>query len=241
MWIPMRRISFGVLVLVTGIVAASCGSSSVAPSSPSSTTTSGGSGGGSGAGPTGQTAPSSDSSFDDNDWETEVLSFGNGGTGSAGHLTYLGQAGADYRQITIDANSGGQVAVFSIYIKSGAQYFPSSSGAIFTVDYSEQSILLSGGGSGQYSAPAIRQNGKYYTLTPDGGAFATPDATWTTHPLHGLTQNSFRTLDSASDHPDFSANGSRIEVGFMRMVSASSGGSGKIVGGIDDWHLTLNR
>lgn len=236
----MRRISFCVLVLLTSVAAASCGSNSTSPSSP--TSTSGGSGGGSGgSGPTGQTAVSTDKTFDDNDWETQVFPSGDGGTGSAGHLTYLGQVGGDYRQVTITPNgANGSVAVFSIYIASGAQYFPSSSGAIFSVDYSEDSILFSGGGNGQYSAPAIRQNGKYYTLVPGGKAFATPDANWTHHALSGLTQSDFRTLASASDHPDFSASGSRIEVGFMRIVPTGNSGA-KVVGGIDNWQLTLNR
>ena len=240
----MRRISFCVLVLLTAVVTASCGSNSTTPASPSSPT---GGGGGGASGPTGQTAPSSDTEFNDNDWETEVQTFGAGGTGNAGHLTYLGQVGGSYRQVTIavnsaDSSSAAQVAVFSIYIKSGAVYFPSSSGPIFSVDYSESSILLSGGGNGQYSAPAIRQNGKYYTLVPGGKAFATPDATWTAHALTGLTQSDFRTLASASDHPDFSASATRIEVGFMRLVSVSPGNPGvKVVGGIDNWQLTLDR
>jgi hypothetical protein len=113
---------------------------------------------------------------------------------------------------------------------------------IFTINYSEDSILQAGGGNGQYGAPAIRQNGKLYTLVPGGGAFPTPDASWTSHSLSGLTQNDFRTLASASEHPDFSSSGARMEVGFMRMQSLpSSGTGGTWKGGVDNWRLTLNR
>lgn len=195
--------------------------------------------------PTGQTAIDSDGVFDDSNWDVEVQAFGAGGTGGGGHLHYLGQQDGDYRRITITVNDavGGaqaQVGVFSI--KRGYVYFPSSQGALFSVSYSEDSILFSGGGNGQYSAPVLKQNGKLYTLVPGAGAFPTPDAAWTSHSLTGLTQNDFRTLTSASEHPDFSSGGSRIEVGFMRLLVVPAGSSGRTVaGGIDNWRITLHR
>ena len=235
------------LVLLACIVAIDCGSSPTAPDAPGSRAPGGGGTGGTGgAGATGETAIASDDVFDDNDWDAEVQVLGAGGTGAASHLRYNGQITGDYRHITITANSAensgtaAQVAVFSI--KRGTAYSPTSDGAIFSVDYSEDSILLSGGGNGQYSAPAFKQNGKLYTLVPGGGAFPTPEAGWTRHSLTGLTQNDFRTLASASDHPDFSATGSRIEVGFMRLHSVPAGSAGGTrTGGIDNWRITLNR
>jgi hypothetical protein len=175
-----------------------------------------------------------------------VQVFGAGGTGGAGHLHYLSRADGDYRRINITVNSAegsgtaAQVAVFSI--KRGTAYFPASDGRIFTISYSENSIHESGGGSGQYSAPALRQNGKIYTLVPGAGAFLTPDPVWTPHSLSGLTQNDFRTLASASEHPDFSTAGGRIEVGFMRLHSVPAGNAGGTrIGGIDNWRLTFHR
>jgi hypothetical protein len=241
----MRRIARHILVPVACVLAMNCGSSPTSPDAPSTPET-GGTGATGGSGPRGETAIASDDVFDDNDWEAEVQVLGAGGTGGASHLRYLGQANADYRRITITVNSAegsaaaAQVAVFSV--KRGTAYSPSSDGAIFSIDYAEDSILLSGGGSGQYSAPAFRQNGKWYTLVPGGGAFATPELAWTRHSLTGLRQNDFRTLASASEHPDFSATGSRIEVGFMRLVTVAPGsGGGTHVGGIDNWRITLNR
>ncbi|HVQ12934.1 MAG TPA: hypothetical protein VMS40_05060, partial [Vicinamibacterales bacterium] len=159
-------------------------------------------------------------------------------------LTYLGQQGAYYRQVTINVSSAGsgssaQVAVFAF--KQGAVYFPSTDGAILSIDYSESSINQ-GGGNGQYSAPAIRQNGKNYTLVPGGKAFTTPEGSWTNHTLTGLTQNDFRTIATPSDHPDFSTNGGRMEVGFMRtqIIQAGGGGSQTKVG-IDNYSLTMFR
>src|SRR5687768_7821080 len=141
----MRQIAFRLLVPLACVVAMNCGSS---PTSPDDAPATGG--GGTGGGPTGETAIASDGDFDDSDWDTELQTFGAGGTGGASHLHYQGQASADYRQITItvntpDSGTTAQVAVFSI--KRGATYSPSSDGTIFSVDYSEDSILLSGGGN----------------------------------------------------------------------------------------------
>ena len=242
----MRLMALRLIVLLGCVVALNCGSSPTAPDAPPASGGGGSTGGGGGAGPTGETAIASDDEFDDNGWDAEVQAFGAGGTGGASHLHYKGQASADYRHISITVNSAegsttaAQVAVFSI--KRGTAYSPSSDGAIFSVDYSEDSILLTGGGNGQYSAPAFKQNGKLYTLVPGAGAFPTPEMGWTHHSLTGLRQNDFRTLASASDHPDFSATGSRIEVGFMRLHSVPAGnGGGTVTGGIDNWRITLNR
>jgi hypothetical protein len=229
----MKAILYRTLALLACIVAISCESNPTNPSDP-------GGGGGGGGGGTGAVAEVTDASFDDNTWD-EVLDLGGaGGTGGAGHLTYLGQVGGDYRNIRLVVNGGGQLASFSI--KRNWGYFPSSDGRIVSIDYSEDSILMSGGGNGQYSAPALRQNGKYYTLVPGGKAFTTPDLAWTRHTLTGLSQNDFRTLASASDHPDFSSSGGRIDVGFMRLHAVPGGGAQETkVGGIDNWRITIYR
>lgn len=244
----MGRRTLRALVVLGCVVAINCGKSNPTSPDPTSPPTggSGGSGGSSGPAPTGNTAVYSDDVFDDGGWDEEVQVFGAGGSGSAGQLHYNGQANAGYRQVTITVNSAegsgtaAQVAVFSI--KRGITYFPTTDGTIFTVSYSEDSILQSGGGNGQYSAPALRQNGKLYTLVPNAGAFPTPEAVWTSHSLTGLRQNDFRTIESASDHPDFSAAGSRMEWGFMRLHLAPAGNAGgKKTGGIDNWRITLYR
>jgi len=239
----MRRITLRALVLLVAcVVAMNCGDSG--PTSPDDP--GGGGGGGIGGGGTGQTHIASDGVFDDNGWDTELQVFGPGGTGDAGHLRFNGQVGADYRRITITANTAegsgtaAQVAVFSIS-RTGS-YSPLNDGVIYSIGYSEDSILLSGGGNGQYSAPALKQNGKLYTLVPGAGAFPTPETGWTPHSLTGLTRNDFRTIESASEHPDFSSTGSRIELGFMRLHSVPAGNAGETrVGGIDNWRITLYR
>ncbi|HZM92994.1 MAG TPA: hypothetical protein VFB92_06220 [Vicinamibacterales bacterium] len=246
----MARTTLRALVFLACVVAFGCSGDSN-PTNPDNPPSGGGGGGtagggGGGGGGTGATAIASDDVFDDNNWDAEVQTLGNGGSGGASHVRYNGQEGADYRRVNITANSAEgsgaatQVAVFSI--KRGTAYFPSSDGAIIAISYSEDSILFSGGGNGQYSAPALRQNGKLYTLVPGGGAFATPEPVWTPHSLSNLRQNDFRTLASGSDHPDFSSTGTRIEVGFMRLHTVPAGSPGGTrLGGIDNWRLTFHR
>ena len=243
----MRQIALRVLVLLACAAATNCGGSD--PTSPDAPPPSngggsgGGGGGGGGVGGYTDISETTDQNFDDGQWEDVVQQFGAGGSGGGGRLTYQGQQGAFYRQVTITVNDAGgsaaQVAVFSF--KQGAVYFPTTDGAIVSIDYSESSINQAGG-NGQYSAPAIRQNGKLYTLVPGGKAFTTPDAVWTNHSLTGLTQNDFQTIASAADHPDFSANGARIEVGFMRLQIVQAGGSGSQTKvGIDNYRLVMYR
>lgn len=230
----MKRDFCCALALLACVIATNC------DSNPTNPDPGGGGGGGGSGGGGGAVAQATDQTFDDNTWDEVVDISGAGGTGGAGHVSYNGQVGADIRRINITVNGGGQVAVFSI--KRNWVYFPSSDGRIVSIDYSEDSILMSGGGNGQYGAPALRQDGKLYTLVPGGKAFATPELAWTRHTVNGLTQNDFRTLASASDHPDFSSSGSRIDVGFMRLHSVPGGSAPETkIGGIDNWQITLYR
>ena len=237
----MRQTVWRTLVILACVVSVHCGGGSDSTgTAPSQTTGStGGSGGTSGGGSGGGsdtfrvTLPISDSFFDDGVWDDVVEAYSANGGGSGGHLTFNGQEGAGYRQVSIHIDSGSnpQLAVFAI--RRDVVYFPSTDGAILWIDYSESSINQAGGA--QYSAPALRQNGKLYTLVPGGGAFTTPDASWTDHSLTHLTQSDFRTIASATDHPDFSTG--RIEVGFMRLQA----GLGATKGGIDNYRMVLYR
>jgi ABC-type glycerol-3-phosphate transport system substrate-binding protein len=231
----MRQTALGALVILACVVAVSCGGSSD-PTSPSSA---GSSSGGSGGNETFRVStPVTDSFFDDGDWDDIVEAYSASGSGGGGHLTFNGQEGAGYRQVSINVTSASgsdaRLAVFAINRR--ALYFPSSDGAILWIDYSESSINQSAG-SVQYSAPAIRQNGKIYTLIPGAKAFTTPETSWTDHSLTHLTQSDFRTIASATDHPDFSRTGGRTEFGFMRLQA----GQGQSKAGIDNFRMVLFR
>ena len=245
----MRLTALRALIILACVGSVCCGGSSD-PTSPSSSTQSSGSTGGTGGsggsgGATGGgsdafrvSTPVTDSLFDDGDWDDVVETYSASGSGSGGHLSFNGQAGAGYRQVSINVSSvtasDGKVAVFAI--NRQALYFPSSDGAILWIDYSESSINQSTGNV-QYSAPAIRQNGKLYRVVPGAQACLTPETSWTDHSIAHLTQNDFRTLASATDHPNFSTSGGRTEFGFMRLQV----GQGQSKAGIDNYRLVLYR
>jgi ABC-type glycerol-3-phosphate transport system substrate-binding protein len=239
----MRRTAVQSLVILACVISVHCGGSSdatsTAPSSATGSSTGSGSSGGSapvGSDTVRNTSEVTDSRFDDGDWDDIVETYGATGSGGGGHLSFNGQAGADYRQISIRINTGGSDAKLAVFaVNRHAVHFPSTDGALLWVDYSEASINQAA--SLQYSAPAIRQNGKLYTLVPGAGAIAAAEGSWTDHALTHLTQNDFRTIGSATEHPDFSKSGGRMEFGFMRLQV----GQGDTKGGIDNYRLVLYR
>ena len=193
----MRTTALQALIIIGCLASVSCGGGSDSTGPGPSPVTSAGGGGDAGSDVVRNTSEVTDSGFDDNDWDDVVETLNASGSGSGGHLRFNGQAGADYRQMTISINTGGADARLAVFaIKRGQTYSPSSDGAILWIDYSEASINQAS--SSQYSAPAIRQNGTIYTLVPGGGAFGTPEPVWTDHALTHLTQNDFRTLASAA-------------------------------------------
>jgi hypothetical protein len=240
--IDMRRTVLRFLMAVACATTLACSSSPTSPSpgGGGGGGGNGGGGGGGGGGATGNTTIFDDADLDDSFWDLYEHISGSGGTTGGGHLQTGGVGNTDYRRVVLTVNGGGgQVAHFAM--RRDATYTPSGDGQIFSITYSEDAIHFSGGGP-QYGSPALRQNGKLYALVPGSGAFATSEQLWTPKSLTGVTQDQFRTLDSATDHPDFSATGTRIEFGYMRLSSTSGGDAGgTVTGGIDNWHLVLNR
>jgi hypothetical protein len=194
-----------------------------------------------------------DSTFNNADWELAVFS-DTGGTTVAGQQMFGGNPGA-FRQITdnITAASGPNSvsAVWSFHGKISATYSPQTQGAIFTLDYSEDSILLfnsDGGTQGELAGIALRQDGQVYV----SHGFITPEYSWVHHDQRNLTANNFGLLRSNqmpagsgnqvdfTQHPDFSVNGTTIEFGFFRANANSPGGGAyTITGGIDNWSVTI--
>jgi hypothetical protein len=179
-----------------------------------------------------------DGVFPDIQWQLNAYyTLGNGGTTSALQVLTGGNP-AEYRQITDTVNDAGNypnsaIAGFHQYMPGS--YDPASQGAIYAIDYSEDSIDLSNnGGQGQGAAVAIEQAGIVYV----GPIFITPERTWTHHSYPGLGQNSFVNWPD-TQHPDFSTSGATIYVGFWRQNSTYSGGY-TVVGGIDNWSFVIN-
>ena len=188
-----------------------------------------------------------DGTFTDSDWG--LTKFDNSaGTTSAAQVSTGGNLGA-YRQVTNNVGNAPPPAsclgtLVGFHAKVGAVYNPAQQGAITSVDYSEDAILISGGGDGQGAGPALIQGGQVYL----GPEHVTPSLSWTHFPNWEIRASDFSAVNvtctafvDASRHPDFSSSGSTIQFGFFRANSTGAGGPGyTTVGGIDNWTVVVH-
>jgi hypothetical protein len=189
-----------------------------------------------------------DGTFNPADWEVILFTGGNGGTTTTTQVTSGGNPG-EYRRIENTINNapgpGLRSRVWGFHRRIGATYNPQVQGTIDSIDYSEDSILISGAGQGMGTGPAMRQNGGVYVIVP---FLITPEDSWTHKQLTGLSEANFVLMTGGeppvdpTQHPDFSASGGPIEFGFVRANSTGPGGGGfERTGGIDNWSLSINR
>ncbi len=177
-----------------------------------------------------------DDTFNPEDWESSIFyEEGNGGVYSWQQELVGGNPGAFMMIVNTVFSAPPYSMIRVFYHQVGAVYDPSTQGAILSIDYSEDSIMLEGGGDGQGSGPTLEQDGVVFVAP----RFLTPETEWTPHVLTGLTQDDFAVWDDPDHHPDFSINGSPIFFGFQRGNATYSGGY-TIVGGIDNWTTTLH-
>jgi len=177
-----------------------------------------------------------DGTFSDSDWDMHVFyKEGNGGTTSAWQVLSGGNPGP-FRMIenvVNDAPPYSGIGAFHRYIP--VVYDPAVSGAITTIDYEEDAIMVEGAGDGQATGPAVRQAGVVYYHWIGGTAYAE----WTHLSVYSLTAADFRDTPYTYLHPDFSADAPPLEIGFYRANSTYSGGY-TILSGIDNWSFTIH-
>ena len=191
----------------------------------------------------------SENTFNNSDWDLTVRTFFGGGATSATQVNTGGNPGA-YRRVTTVVNTGtaNPGGVFGFHRRIGAVYDPGTQGAIASVDYSEDARMFSGGGLGQATGPAIRQNGTIYLVR----GLHSPDFAWVYKELNDLQQDDFDellttgmnqggglVLTDDTRHPDFSVEGALIEIGFYRFNSTCANAPYSIVGGIDNWQFAI--
>lgn len=185
----------------------------------------------------------SDSTFANTDWTLTSFSSGNGGTATAAQVLSGGNPGA-YRSVTDTLNSGGTPSVvLAASIYSPFTYNPAVSGAIASVDFSEDAACISGCfGSGQSTGPALLQGGVIYVLG-SSSVITGPGSTFLNHSLSGLTALDFGavsltgfTFTDNTVHPNFSAGGAPIQFGFLSSNGTGPGGIGyTLTAGVDNW------
>jgi len=185
----------------------------------------------------------SDDVFNTGDWTQALEQQGTGGSATAMQVLTGGNTEEYWRvDLTLNAGSG---LIGAFYIRSTALYDPSSSGAIDSIDYSEDGIHLGSEGAlpglGQAASPALLQDGIFYRLTPSSpGYFSNPPTGWMSHGVSGLVAADFISVGGGLS-PDFSVNGSPISFGFWRGISHPAGNPVQSqFGGIDNWNLTIN-
>ena len=188
----------------------------------------------------------SDSTFADANWNLTQFLGGTGGSVAAGQVLSGGNPGS-FRNLTDTLTGGGVGIVLGTNIYTPFTYSPAVLGAIASLNYTEDAACTGGCfGQGQSTGPALLQNGKLYILG-SSSVITGPSATWTTHALSGLTALDFglvnvtaATIVDNAQHPDFSASGAPIQVGYFRANGTGGGGGGyALTAGIDNWQITI--
>ena len=137
---------------------------------------------------------------------------------------------------TILAPSTGASQVTVVFFKRGA-YDPMLDGGFASIDYDEDHKLAAGGGGGQATGPALRQNGSIFIRNLG----TTPERDWTRTRATGLTIDDFQHVSGPQPVLNFSTGAPKIEVGFFRASAhpAGGGGEGSQTVAIDNWRLAL--
>ena len=189
-----------------------------------------------------------DGIFNNADWNLTVITNASGaGSTSVGFQVLAGGNPNEYRRIRNNGvvSTAGNGTVIGLHMNNFAFYTPSSSGAITSIAYSEDSInfLPSLPGNGQGTGLAIMQNGKNYvlrtpTLVMPGSGFAN----WAPNAAPSIIASDMWEISGAgifnsSSNPDFSASGTIMQLGFWRGNSANSNFSTDC--GIDNWHVDI--
>ncbi len=193
----------------------------------------------------------SDSTFLNANWTGTQFVSGSGGS-STGVQVLAGGDPGPFRNVTDQLNAapaGSQTIVLSTHIYDPFTYDPSISGALSSLDYSEDAACTAGCfGDGQSTGPALIQGGILYILS-SSSVVTGPGLAWLPHALSALTAADFGRVDVTpltifdnTQHPDFSAGGAPLQFGFFRANGTGiNGGAYTLAAGIDNWQVTLVR
>ena len=158
-----------------------------------------------------------------------------GGTVSTAPEASGNPGGALRVQIVLAPSAGASRLIAAFFYKQ--TYDPMFDGGFASIDYDEDHKLLTGGGGGQATGPALRQNGSIFirNLGP------TPERDWTRASATGLTVDDFEHVSGPQQVLNFSTGAPKIEVGFFRANShsAAGGGEGSAIVAIDNWRVAL--
>jgi hypothetical protein len=173
----------------------------------------------------------SDGTFTPGTWTTAKQT--GDGSVSASQIGSGGNPG-EYLRVDFTDFTGIQAAFHSL---NAATYDPSAQGAIALLAWSLDEKGLPLNNTSLAAAGALLQNGTlYYVVAPNN---ITQEA-WDTFGLTGLTAADFRSLASATEHPDFSASGGVITFGFGTFYDNGTSSDSRIAG-FDNWSVSLTQ
>lgn len=183
-----------------------------------------------------------DTELPESPWRPVVVPFNDDGT-SAATWTAKSSGGAPgaYAQVRIrlGAAQAAPASAFAIFTRSDAVYDPSVEGPIATIDFAETARTFDE--RGYRTGPALVQGGvAYVALLAESPLFTTSDS-WTLLTASGLDAEDF-VRPGTSLHPDFSATGAPISLGFYCARSGLAyqvATDGPVVG-IDNWAVEVN-
>jgi hypothetical protein len=196
----------------------------------------------------------SDSTFDDEDWQTEIIASGNGGrvmvkqrntlddatmnavvidnTGSSRKILFF----REVKNTVYKATEGISSNIFGFYWRVGAIYYPHTQGAIAAIHYAEDAMLIQGFGEGQASGLALQQNQQIYRPAQ---RLITPEFRWTHKKLCNLHFWDFVAIEGGDRYPDFSATGAPIQFGFFR-ANTTTDKEYSITSAIANWVVAID-
>ena len=187
-----------------------------------------------------------DGDFADPDWEVVVSSYRDtGGPVPGGTATGIQTPGGNPGSMRTVANHVAAApspteysSTFGVNLRKGFTYDPSTQGALGTIDYAEDAKMID---APQLAGFALRQGGNVWVVRVT--VFDTP--TWTRVHRESMVPANFELMTadglSSAVHPDFSAAGGPMEVGFLSANSNGPGGSSyTITGAVDNWVVRFN-
>ena len=184
----------------------------------------------------------SDTLFNNSNWTASIIADNTlgGATVEFGQIDTGGNPGA-YRRSKIAWTGGpGQTATVQ-HLLSGAIYNPSVSGAVndITFSWSQNGKDTNGTVPGGYYGILLLQNGKIFISTP----ISNTSNTWFTQPGVTASQGSlFEFPSNYSSHPDFSASGGPMQLGYIVQNSANlSSKPGTSVVDVDNWSAIIHK
>jgi hypothetical protein len=153
---------------------------------------------------------------------------------SAGTVANGGNPGG-YRSMTHTFSQGGEIWVDHLY--AGSTYNPSQQGAITSIDFSADRIILSAPFSGAGVADwfVVVQSTQVFTRAASPNVFS--NTAWLNTSQPGLVAADFQPAPG----PNFSATGGPLQFGYRRANTNSSTTGYLISHGIDNWRVVIHR